>query len=82
MHRVAPTVFYWGFNIVKPLMTKHTLSKINIFDEDEEKWMPAIYDSLPIDAIPPQFGGTAELKPLFPVEQLTDEIDIMGCENN
>lgn len=80
MQFTAPTVFYWGFNIVKPLMSKLTLSKINFFDEDETQWLPALHDYLPIDAIPPQFGGTAEMKPFWPCEKLTDEIDILANE--
>ncbi|ODM96897.1 SEC14-like protein 2 [Orchesella cincta] len=65
----TPQVFYLGYNIVKPLMTKHTLSKINIFNCDETQWLPAIHEHIPIHAIPEKFGGTALMKPLWPFDK-------------
>jgi hypothetical protein len=61
----APSVFYWGFNIVKPLMTEKTLSKINIFDMADESWKSAIHSFLPIESIPEKLGGTGQLKSFY-----------------
>jgi len=61
----APSVFYWGFNLVKPLMTKHTLSKIEIFDDNKYKWLEAINSFLPASAIPKKLGGAAEMKSFY-----------------
>jgi len=42
-------------------MTKRTLSKIKIFDTDEEKWKPELNEHLPSHAIPEKLGGTGKL---------------------
>jgi len=70
----TPQVFYWGFNIVRPLMTRHTLSKINIFNEDESKYLPVIHEHLPIDAIPEKLGGKARMEPMWPFPKIIDAI--------
>lgn len=54
---------------MKPLMTKHTLSKINFFTEEECDWLPVLHENLPLNCIPPQFGGISEMKPLWPFEK-------------
>ncbi len=48
-------------------MAKHTLSKISIFGTNEEKWKPVLNEILPVDAIPPEFGGCAKLTHVYDI---------------
>lgn len=52
---------------MKPFASKHTLEKIEIFGNDPEKYVSAMKNLLPLDAIPEQFGGTAKLKSVYDV---------------
>jgi hypothetical protein len=50
--------FLWGFNLVKPFATKHTLSKIAIHGTDGEEVRAVLQAELPLNVLPCQFGGT------------------------
>ena len=56
----APLVFSYIFNLVKPLLSSHTLSKVQLFDYNREKWAPALKQALPNESIPVEYGGTGE----------------------
>jgi hypothetical protein len=59
IYLAAPWLFSTVFNLVKPILSKHTLSKINIFDSNEEQWKAALVQKLPSSAIPEDYGGTS-----------------------
>lgn len=56
----APKLFYIIFNLIKPLIPKETLEKVEIFGADPEKWKKAISARLPLELIPPHWGGTRQ----------------------
>jgi len=57
----APKVFAVIFNVMKPLIPKETLDKIEIFGSDKSQWKAAIAEAgLPLDIIPPHWGGTMQ----------------------
>ncbi|XP_071574042.1 SEC14-like protein 2 isoform X1 [Temnothorax nylanderi] len=53
----APKVFAFAFSIVKKFMDDYTLSKIQIYKSDPEKWKPAILKLIPEDQLPAHYGG-------------------------
>jgi len=79
---LAGRAFVWGFNLVKPFMTKHTLSKISIHGFDESKWKPAFRETLPEESIPRRYGGTAELTHLYDMIYDGAIKKIMASNNN
>lgn len=62
---LAPKVFYWGYNIVKPLMSARTLSKIRIFETSNASWQTELRDLLPECAIPEIFGGSGKMTSFY-----------------
>ncbi|OXA40458.1 SEC14-like protein 2 [Folsomia candida] len=61
----TPKVFYWGYNIVKPLMSARTLSKIRIFETSNASWQTELRDLLPECAIPEIFGGSGKMTSFY-----------------
>lgn len=56
-HRLAPKIFSIGFNIVKKFLDEYTLSKINIYNHNKNKWLPAILERIEPKYLPKYFGG-------------------------
>jgi len=56
----APWIFSNVFTLVRPLLSKYTIEKINIFDSNEGKWKPILMQKLPAEALPEEYGGTGE----------------------
>jgi hypothetical protein len=56
----APNIFYMLFNMMKPLIPKQTLDKLDIQGPDPKKWKPLIAAKYPLDLIPPKWGGNLE----------------------
>jgi len=56
----APWIFSSFYNLVRPLLSKHTIEKINIFDSNSSKWKPILTQKLPPESVPEEYGGTAE----------------------
>ncbi|XP_008212840.1 SEC14-like protein 3 isoform X1 [Nasonia vitripennis] len=54
----APKVFALAFSIAKKFMNEYTISKIQIYKADPNKWKPAILQVIPPDQLPAHFGGT------------------------
>jgi len=54
----APKVFSVLFNLVKPILSARTLSKIFIFDSNEVAWKKEIFGNLPLSQVLTQYGGT------------------------
>ena len=46
------------FNIVKPLLSARTLSKVEIYDSNPGKWKPVLINNIPAHALPVFYGGT------------------------
>ncbi len=53
-----PMVFSYIFNLVKPLLSTHTLSKVQMFDYNQAKWGPAVLKGIPPASLPAEYGGT------------------------
>lgn len=53
----APKIFSFGFNIVKKFLDEYTLSKINIYNHNKNKWLPAILERIEPKYLPKYFGG-------------------------
>ncbi|XP_076160129.1 SEC14-like protein 2 isoform X3 [Ptiloglossa arizonensis] len=54
----APKVFAFAFTIAKKFMNEYTLSKIQIYKADPQKWQSAIFSKIARDQVPAFFGGT------------------------
>jgi len=54
----TPRVFSLIWAIMKPLMAEHTLTKIQIFGNNEAKYIPAILKEIAPDQLPIILGGT------------------------
>jgi len=54
----APWVFPYIFNIVKPLLSMRTLSKVQIYDSGA-KWKDVLKAALPAKSYPQSYGGQA-----------------------
>lgn len=57
----APRIFYLVFNLVKPLIPKTTLDKVEIFGALEvTKWRDHLGEKVPLELVPPHWGGGRE----------------------
>jgi hypothetical protein len=56
----APKIFPVLFSLFKPLMTKQTLEKLNVFGTDEEKWKAYLREKFPMERFPPRWSGTLQ----------------------
>lgn len=54
----APKIFSFAFSIVKKFLDEYTLSKINIFKQNRNKWLPAILERVDPSHLPAYYGGT------------------------
>lgn len=54
----APKVFALGFSIAKKFMNEYTISKIQIYKGDPDRWIPEILKVVSKDQLPVHFGGT------------------------
>jgi len=66
----APWLFSTVFNLVKPILSKHTLSKVNIFDSNEEHWKSVLVANIPASSIPIDYGGIGP--PVLSIPSTTD----------
>ena len=55
---VAPKVFNFVFNTVKPFLHPVTLDKISVFGFDKNEWSAALLKEIDADQLPVHFGGT------------------------
>jgi len=53
-------VFSYIFSIVKPLLSTHTLSKVQMFDFNQTKWEQALLKAIPPESLPLEYGGTGD----------------------
>ncbi|XP_070494118.1 SEC14-like protein 4 [Chironomus tepperi] len=53
----APTIFSFFFNIVKQFLDEYTLSKINLYNSNQSKWLPAILERIDPSVLPKYYGG-------------------------
>jgi hypothetical protein len=61
----APRVFMILFGMIKPLLSAHTLGKVQIFGSEPQKWKKALLDEIPSNQLPKHWGGTKEGKDEF-----------------
>ena len=54
----APKIFALVFNMMKPLVPKATLEKVDIMGPDTDKWKAVISKKLPMELVPRHWGGT------------------------
>lgn len=54
----APKVFALGFSITKRFMNEYTISKIQIYKADPDRWKQEILKMVSKDQLPVHFGGT------------------------
>lgn len=54
---LAPKIFSFAFNIVKKFLDEYTLSKINIYKSNPNKWLPAIFERVDPTSLPKYYGG-------------------------
>lgn len=53
----APKIFSFAFNIVKKFLDEYTISKINIYKHNRNKWLPAIFERIDASNLPAYYGG-------------------------
>jgi hypothetical protein len=53
----APKIFSFAFSIVKKFLDEYTLSKINIYKQNRNKWLPAILERVDKSHLPAHYGG-------------------------
>lgn len=53
----APKIFSFAFNIVKKFLDEYTISKINIYKHNQNKWLPAILERIDASSLPKYYGG-------------------------
>ncbi|XP_054288769.1 SEC14-like protein 3 [Macrosteles quadrilineatus] len=53
----VPKVFALAFSIVKNFLNDITLSKIQIYKTDPNKWKPVLLNQIPAEHLPRHFGG-------------------------
>lgn len=51
-------MFAFVFNIVKKFLDEYTLSKIHIYKQESNKWLPELLAQVDKSQIPQYFGGT------------------------
>jgi hypothetical protein len=62
----APKIFAMAFNLVKPVLPKETLEKMDIYGGDEEEWKKAIRErGFSLEKIPIRWGGTLKGEDAF-----------------
>lgn len=54
----VPKVFAFVFNIVRKFLDEYTLSKIHIYKQESNKWLPDLLEQVDKSQIPQYFGGT------------------------
>jgi hypothetical protein len=54
---LAPKIFSFAFSIVKKFLDEYTLSKINIYKQNRNKWLPAILERVDPSHLPKFYGG-------------------------
>ncbi|CAG7636611.1 unnamed protein product [Allacma fusca] len=56
----APRVFMILYGMIKPLLSAHTLGKVQIFGNEPQKWKKAVLTGIPSNQLPKHWGGTKE----------------------
>ncbi|OXA55943.1 putative SEC14-like protein 6 [Folsomia candida] len=56
----APKIFVTLFSMLKVVIPKSTLEKVEIFGPDPEKWKAVVRQKFPVENIPVHWGGTLE----------------------
>ncbi|OXA56178.1 SEC14-like protein 3 [Folsomia candida] len=65
----APSVFALAFKLVKHLLPKETLAKIDIYGQDEEEWKRVLRSKCAqLNKVPVRWGGTLISKDIFGAE--------------
>ncbi|XP_021950033.1 putative SEC14-like protein 6 [Folsomia candida] len=55
----APWMFSIAFSFIKPILSPKTLGKIQVFNSEREKWLPALRQLMPDSAIPSDYLKSA-----------------------
>lgn len=56
---IAPWMFSIAFSFIKPILSPKTLGKIQVFNSEREKWLPALRQLMPDSAIPSDYLKSA-----------------------
>ena len=54
----APKVFSFLFKLIKPMVSKATLDKVEILGPNVEEWKAAVAKKFPMELLPPHWGGS------------------------
>ncbi len=54
------SVFTTVFAMVKPLLSRRTLTKIRVYGRDNKTLQKALLEEIPADQLPVRYGGTAK----------------------
>ncbi|CAG7829190.1 unnamed protein product [Allacma fusca] len=68
----APKVFAMLFNLIKPIMSAQTLSKIEIFDSNQDHWRKVLRQYIDPDELPSHYGGTNTTCPIYHIDRGLD----------
>jgi hypothetical protein len=45
------------FALLKPFLSENTVSKISIYDSNENSWKPAVAEIIDVNQLPIRYGG-------------------------
>jgi len=51
----APWMFTMAFNFIKPILSAHTLAKIQVFGSNKKQWLPVLQEFMPRKTIPKEY---------------------------
>lgn len=54
---VVPSIFSVAFSMVKPFLSKATLTKISVFGSDKGEWSKALLEQIDANELPAHYGG-------------------------
>ena len=61
----TPRIFPLFFSLLKPFISSRTMSKMEFYGPHKNKWMTALLRRVPMENLPPHYGGTREGKDEF-----------------
>jgi len=54
----APYIFGPMFSLIKPIMSNTTISKVQIYNSNQNNWQPVLFKNFPREIIPLEYGGS------------------------
>jgi len=56
----APWIFSIAFSFIKPIMTARSMAKMQVFNSDKTKWIPALLEKMPKESVPYEYLENTE----------------------